>query len=586
MSVLIVLPILVPFAAAIACIIAWKSVLAQRIIATLAGAALLAAAVALLATLLHPAFPDIAAVQAGGWAAPFGITFVADILSAIMVLLNAIIGLATIIYALGAIDERREKFGFYPLLLALIASCSGAFLTGDIFNMFVWFEIMLMSSFALLALGSERAQLEGAIKYVTLNLISSAIFLTAVGVLYAMAGTLNMADLAVKLSDVDNPAAVTAVSVLFLAAFGIKAAVFPMFFWLPAAYHTCPPVVSAIFAGMLTKVGVYAMVRVFMLIFTTEPLFTHQLIIWIAGFTMVTGVLGAAVQGEIRRILSFHIISQIGYMIMGLGVGGVALARSAALEATDPQLAEQLAGAGFISIAGTVFYILHHIIVKSNLFFVAGVIQSIKGTNELKKIGGLYHARPFLAILFMIPAMSLAGIPILSGFWCKFALVRGGLQAEAYWIVAASLFVSILTLYSMTKIWAQAFWKPDPDLPDDEPHPDPSATIAAERTQDNLPVMFASITGLALITLAIGFGAGPAMDIAERSAHQLINREHYVRAVLGEDSAQIIARHGNWGTPRIANVPNQAIPVSTIIASDTPTAPIPSLAPNSEEPAP
>jgi multicomponent Na+:H+ antiporter subunit D len=225
-----------------------------------------------------------------------------------------------VVYSFASIDVQRESFGYYPLLHILLMGVCGAFLTGDIFNLYVWFEVMLIASFVLLALGGERAQLEGAIKYVTLNLISSAFFLTAVGILYGMIGTLNMADLARQLSTVAQPGLVMTLAMLFFVAFGIKAALFPLFFWLPASYHTPPVIVSALFAGLLTKVGVYALVRVFTLLFIRDSSYIPTLILVVAGLTMVTGVLGAVAQNEIRRLLSFHIVSQIGYLLMGLGL--------------------------------------------------------------------------------------------------------------------------------------------------------------------------------------------------------------------------------------------------------------------------
>ena len=187
----------------------------------------------------------------------------------------------------------------------LLAGVAGSFLTGDIFNLYVWFEVMLIASFALLILGGERAQMEGAVKYVTLNLLSSAIFLSAIGLLYGITGTLNMADIAVKLGAAENTGMVDVIAVMFMVAFGIKAAAFPLFFWLPASYHTGPVAVSALFAGLLTKVGVYALFRVFTLIFNQNVDFTHELLLWMAALTMLTGVLGAAAQFEFRRILSF-----------------------------------------------------------------------------------------------------------------------------------------------------------------------------------------------------------------------------------------------------------------------------------------
>lgn len=488
------LPILIPFGTAILSLLVWRYRSIQRWISVIGTSALLVFGIALLVSVWHD---GIRAVQIGSWPAPFGITLVADLFSAIMVVLTGLTGLATVVYSLASIDPEREKFGYYPLLQILMMGVCGAFLTGDIFNLFVWFEVMLIASFVLLALGGERAQIEGAIKYVTINLVSSALFLSAVGLLYGMAGTLNMADLAVKLRDVPHPGLVTTVAMLFFVSFGIKAAVFPLFFWLPASYHTPPVAISAIFAGLLTKVGVYALIRVFTLIFTQDVAYTHTLILVVAGLTMITGVLGAVTQNEFRRILSFHIISQIGYMIMGLGL-------------FTP-----------LALAGSIFYIMHHIIVKANLFLVSGVAYRLKGTYELKKLGGLYQTAPALGLMFLIPALSLAGVPPLSGFWAKLTLVQAGLQVESYLIVVAALTAGILTLFSMTKIWAEVFWKPDPK------------TVEEPRTeQRSVKFMTVPIIALALATVVIGTIPAPFFELAVRAAEQLLNSEEYIRAVL------------------------------------------------------
>jgi multicomponent Na+:H+ antiporter subunit D len=377
----------------------------------------------------------------------------------------------------------------------------GAFLTGDLFNLYVWFEVMLMASFVLMALGGERGQMEGAIKYVALNLVSSAMFLAALGLLYGMAGTLNMADLAQKFSldpPTQSPGLVTAVAMLFMSAFGIKAAVFPLFFWLPASYHTPPAAVSALFAGLLTKVGVYALIRVFTLIFLQDIGFTHSLLLVVAALTMISGVLGAAAQNEFRRVLSFLIISHIGYMIMGLG-----LFTSLAL-------------------AGSVFYTAHHIIAKTNLFLVSGVVERLGGTPELKKLGGLYRARPILALLFLVPSMSLVGIPPLSGFFAKLSLARAGLETEQYVLVAIALGVSILTLFAMLRLWAEAFWKPEP----------PSEAHTG-RTGLNVRAWLYPIVFLAGLTVLIGLGAGPVFRVALQAGEQLMNPSTYIQAVMG-----------------------------------------------------
>ena len=498
MSTLAVLPVILPLAAGAVSMTLWKSLRAQRLIGIAATIALLAVSLLLFAAVWTN---GIIVVRMGDWPSPLGISFVVDLFGAIMVVLAALTGAATAVYSLRGIDKRRQSFLYYPLLHVLLMGVCGAFLTGDIFNLYVWFEVLLMSSFVLLALGNERAQLEGAIKYVTINLMSSALFLTSIGILYGTFGTLDMADLSVRLAATERTGIVTTLSMLFLIAFGIKAAIFPLFFWLPASYHTPPFAVSAIFAGLLTKVGVYAIIRVFTLLFPVDAELMRPLMLFLAAMTMLTGVLGAAAQSEFRRVLSFHIVSQIGYMLLGL-----ALATPLAL-------------------AGSVFYIMHHIVVKANLFFIAGLAHRIRGTSDLGAVGpvSVYARSPLVAILFFIPAMSLAGIPPLSGFFAKLILIRAGLEIGEWAIVAVALLVSVLTLYSMTKIWSEAFWK-GPDRRDDE-SPD------VERIP---PSMILPVAGLAAITIAIGLCAGPLFDVATRAAEQLIDKGAYARAVLGE----------------------------------------------------
>jgi multicomponent Na+:H+ antiporter subunit D len=498
MNVLLILPLLIPLLTAVASILSWKWTPVQRGLSVLGATGLLAAGAALLASVSRD---GIQAGQVGNWPAPFGITLVADLLSAIMVVLAGLVGLAVAIYSLASMDPQREAFGYYPLLHVLLMGVSGAFLTGDMFNLYVWFEVMLIASFVLLALGGERAQLEGAFKYVTLNLLASALFLAAVGILYGVAGTLNMADLSRQLPQVAQPGLVTTLAVLFLVAFGIKAAVFPLFFWLPASYHTPPVAVSAIFGGLLTKVGVYALLRVFTLMFLDDATFTHSLILIVAGFTMVTGILGAVAQKEFRRILSFNLISHIGYMLMGLGL-------------FTP-----------LALAGSVFYIIHHIIVKTNLFLISGVVRWLGGSYRLQKLGGLYRSYPGVAVLFLVPALSLAGIPPLSGFWPKLALLQAGLQEEQYAIVAAALLTSLLTLLSMTRIWSEAFWKERPAS---------SSSVGDPVYPFNAWLLrLLPVAALAAFVVIIGLLAEPLFDLSTRAAEQLLNPTGYVATVLG-----------------------------------------------------
>ncbi|MDT7948365.1 MAG: Na+/H+ antiporter subunit D [Thermoflexus sp.] len=482
MGLWLILPILIPFLSAVATLLAWGQRPFQRATGVLGTVGLLGAGVMLLDSVWRD---GIQTLQVGNWPAPFGITLYADLFSAAMVILAGLIGLAVAVYSLGSMDADRERFGYYAIFHILLMGVCGAFLTGDIFNLYVWFEVMLIASFVLMVLGGERAQLEGGIKYVTLNLMASALFLAAVGILYGVTGTLNMADLAHRLGRMSAPGLTTALALMFLVAFGIKAAVFPLFFWLPASYHTPPVAVSALFSGLLTKVGVYALIRVFTRLFVQDVGYTHTLILVIAGLTMITGVLGAVAQTEVRRILSFHIISQIGYMVMGLGM-------------LTP-----------LALGGAIFYIIHHIIVKTNLFLISGMVLHLRGTHQLKNLGGLYRAYPGVSFLFLIPALSLAGLPPLSGFFAKLALVRAGLETGQFAIVAVALGVSLLTLFSMMKIWNEAFWKPSGE---DDPPPTRSVPTA----------LWLPTAGLALLTILVGLAAGPLLVFSMRAAEQLL----------------------------------------------------------------
>jgi len=494
---LLVLPILIPLLTAVVAFLcgrrwSWQSY------ASLGGSMLLLGACGMLLGTVHRS--GIQAEQMGSWPAPFGITLVADHLSAIMLVITALIGLAANIYALADIDRPHKALGFHSLYQILIAGICGAFLTGDLFNLYVWFEVMLMASFGLLVMGGTPRQLDGGVKYVTLNLMATLMFITGLGLLYALTGTLNMAHLHTQVQSASNPGLITAVAMLFVMAFGLKAGAFPLFFWLPAAYHTPPPAIAAVFAGLLTKVGVYALLRVFTLIFTRDTAATHSLLLVMACFTMAVGVVGAAVQNDFRRILGFHIISQVGYMILGLGL-------------FTP-----------LALAGSIFYLIHHIIVKANLFLVSGLVRRRYGSDDLSQLGGIYAHSIGLTVLFLIPAFSLAGFPPLSGFWAKFVLLQASLEAEAYLAAVVALGVGLMTLYSMTKIWIAVFWEP----------PAAGSGRTARPKTENLPAaMLVPVAALAGLTVVIGLGAQPFMALAQTAAVELLAPQLYVQAVMG-----------------------------------------------------
>ncbi|WP_323846528.1 Na+/H+ antiporter subunit D [Microbulbifer magnicolonia] len=438
------------------------------------------------------------AAQMGGWPAPHGISLAADYLSALMLLVTAIVGLAVAIFALADIDRACARLGFHSFFQLLLAGVCGSFVTGDLFNLYVWFEVMLIASFALMVLGGKPLQLDAGIKYVALNLVSTLLMLTAIGLVYGLTGTLNMAQLHLTVAAIDNPAAIDVLGVLLLGAFGIKAALFPLFFWLPASYHAPPVAVTAVFAGLLTKVGVYALIRTFTLIFPAGEGLVHQLLLPAALLTMLTGVLGAAAHYEFRKILAFHIVSQIGFLVLGLAL-------------YSP-----------LALAGAIFYMVHNIVAKTNLLLISGTAQRLAGSFELLRIGGLYRAAPLLAAVFFIAAFGLAGFPPLSGFWAKFLLVKASLDQTAYWTAAVALLTGALTLFSMSKIWAEAFWK---DHPGGEQSLAPLA--GTERLQRLLPSL-----ALALVTLALGLFPQPLIGFSLRAAAALLDPGAYVEAVL------------------------------------------------------
>ena len=498
MNALLVSPIVIPLLTATITALFWKAPAVQRWVGLGGALALLGATVAIMMQVYGGA---ILSNGMGGWAPPFGIAIVIDGFSAVMLAITGIMAVAVAVYAMGPGAAERDKAGFQPLFHSLLLGVCGSFSTGDLFNLYVWFEVMLIASFGLLVLDRTKEQLDGGVRYVFLNLVGTTFFLIAIGLIYGMTGTLNLADLARVAPNVENQGALAAVGVLLLVAFGAKAAVFPVFNWLPAAYHTASMPVAAIFAALLTKVGVYAIIRTFTLVFAHDGGYFGPILAAVAILTMVGGVLGAAAQSDIRKILSFHIISQIGYMLVG-----VALLTPLAL-------------------AGSVLYLIHHIVVKANLFLIAGVIRQESGSFALARIGGLWVARPILAVLFLIPALSLAGIPPFSGFWSKLVVIQSGLEAEAYLLASASLLVGVLTLYSMTKIWNEAFWKAAPG--------DGEASTWSRRER---VVSYAPIVALALITVTIGLWTEPFAAFAVQTGEALLNTDAYIAAVLGPES--------------------------------------------------
>lgn len=491
MNALLVAPMLVPLVTMILCIMARRRHRLVALVSMLGAAALLLVGLAL----VRLASADVVlAGQLGGWSAPYGISIVIDRLSAAMVAITGVIGLATVVYGRVRDDDPAAGRDFHLFVQGLLVGVCGAFVTADLFNLYVWFEVLLMGSFALIVLGGGRRRLAGTINYVVLNLVATLLFLLSAGMVYGATGTLNMGELALLFRAGAAPAGATVAVVLMLLAFAIKAALFPLFGWLPASYHVAWTPVSALFAGLLTKVGVYALIRVVTLLWPDHGVM-HETLLWVACATMLVGVLGAAAQNEVRRILSFHIVSQVGYMVLGLAI------------------------ASPLAIAGAVFYLIHHIVVKANLFLIGGIAARLSGSERLAAMGGLYARAPALAILFAIPALSLAGIPPLSGFWAKFVLVRASLESGLWWAAGVALLTGVFTLLSMSKIWNEAFLKA---------HPRGDAGFTPT---GGLGAAWWAIGALAAITVIIGLCAGPVMDYAIAAAEQLAHPEAYFQRI-------------------------------------------------------
>ncbi|MFO8087133.1 MAG: proton-conducting transporter membrane subunit [Bacteroidales bacterium] len=433
----------------------------------------------------------------GAWEAPFGISFVADPFSAIMLVVSSVVLFSISLYAIYFLPQEYQSDKFYVFFFTLALGLNGSFLTGDVFNLYVWFEVMLLSSFVLMTLGKSRDELRGGIKYLALSLLGSLAFLAGIGLLYGNTGTLNMAHLAQIVQNSEQNQWLNTPAMLIFLAFGIKAAVFPLFFWLPASYHHPNITISSLFAGLLTKVGVYAMIRFFTMFFIQDPAFWHNLILIIAGFTMVVGGMAATTHYDTRRILSFHIISQIGYMVMGLGI-------------FTP-----------LGIAGAIFFMIHNMIAKTNTFLVAGMINKLQGTFDLKNAGNLLKENPFLAVLFIVPAFALAGIPPVSGFFGKFILIKAGIDSEQYLITAVAIFTGLLTLYSMIKIWNEAFLKKQ-EQPSEMP-------VSSQKLsfREALPSVI-----LGVISILLGIFAAPVFEFTMDAAEVLLNTSNYIDTVL------------------------------------------------------
>jgi multicomponent Na+:H+ antiporter subunit D len=509
-TTIITLPVLLPMLAAAVSVIGSRSAALQRVVGVfvLAVVAVLAGVLLVVADERGPVVAEL-----GGWAAPVGIALVADRLSALLLLVSTLVTLAVLVYA---IDQRIADYGrrtasttFHPMYLMLCAGVSLAYLTGDLFTLFVAFELMLTASYVLITRRTGARRIRSGMTYVTVSLLSSLLFLTAVALVYAATGTVNLADLSERIGTL-QPGVGPVLALMLLVVFGIKAAIVPLHFWLPDSYPNAPGPVAALFAGLLTKVGFYALLRTETLLFGRDAPWTLLLVLAVA--TMLVGALGALAQNDLNRLLSFLLVSHIGFMLFGLAVFDAA------------------------GLSGAMLYAAHHITVLATLFLVSGLITRRTGTVALDEMGGLARSAPGLAVLFAVPALTLAGIPPTAGFVAKLALLEAGAEAGLFPQVVAGVLIlaSLLTLYALVRVWVRVFWgKPKPPRPDDDP--DDEVLVGTARTS---APMYAATGGLIAVSVAIVVFAGPLTAVTAQAGADLMERTPYIDAVLGPQEAR------------------------------------------------
>ncbi|TWT24410.1 Na+/H+ antiporter subunit D [Planomicrobium sp. CPCC 101110] len=490
---LLLFPVIIPMLFGTILLFFPKNIRMQRLIAVCGAAITFIAALFLLAEVKTN---GLQAVTLGSWDAPFGISMVSDLFSVLLVLTATLLTVFVIFYSFQTIGFEREQSYYYPAVLFLLTGVNGAFTTGDIFNLFVFFEVLLMSSYMLIVHGGEKPQLRETIKYLLVNVISSALFVAAVAFLYSVAGTLNMADLAVKIPQIQETGILTVIAVLFLVVFGFKASIFPLYFWLPGSYYAPPIPVLALFGALLTKVGVYAITRTYTLFFTMNTEVTHEMLAIIAILTILAGCIGALAYFDIKKIIIYNIIIAVGVILFGVS---------------------QMNGA---SIEGAVFYLIHDMLIKAALFFLVGIIAVLFGTTNLREMGGLIKTYPLLGWTYLVAAFGLAGIPPLSGFPGKLLIVQGGFEGPNFWGSLVILATSLLVLLSVIRIFIYAFWGT------------PVKTVPINKSVYNQ--MFIPSLLLVIITVFVGVGAELFMPLISGAGEVLLNPSIYIDAVLKE----------------------------------------------------
>lgn len=500
MNHLIVAPVLLPFFTAVLLLLtARQDRNWHRAVSVLATLALAGVSVALLGSAAAGGYEVYAL---GGWALPFGIILVLDRLSAGMVLLTAVVAVGSLLYAIQGWDERGRNY--HALFQFQLMGLNGAFLTGDIFNLFVFFEVLLIASYGLLLHGGGEARVRAGLQYVIVNLTGSALFLVALGILYGTLGTLNMADMAAKAAQVapDTVPILKAGGLLLLVVFSIKAAVLPLYFWLPGAYSAASAPVAALFA-IMTKVGIYSILRIFTLVFGPESGGVADLALPVlvpAGLvTLAAASLGALAAKDLRTLLAYLVIVSVGTLLLAQGISG----REA--------------------LAAGLYYLIHSTVVVAGLFLLAELIREQRGAQGDTLLPAPAVRQPgLLGGLFFLGAVAIAGLPPLSGFLGKVLVLKSAVGSpHVAWIFAVVLGGSLLGLVALSRAGSVLFWRT-------EGEPPAKGGVATASGGALLPVaLFLALTALLVIS------AGPIYSYVDGIAAQLADPAGYIRGVLG-----------------------------------------------------
>lgn len=490
---MLVLPMIIPILTGIILVFFRRFIHIQRWLSVCAMVANIIISLVILYTIQAD---GILRLDFGGWKPPYGILFVADSFSMLLVLASSIVTVICLLYAMSSIGEAREKMFFYPFVNLLVAGVHGSFLTGDLFNLFVNFEVMLLASYVLITLQGTKFQLREALTYITINVLSSWFFLVAIAYLYGTLGTLNMAHLSTRIAESGQTPLLTVISILFLLVFSLKSGLL-LYQWLPGSYSAPPTAIAALFGALLTKVGIYAMFRTFTLLFYHEPSITHMIIGVMAGLTLIGGSIGAIASNDIRQIITYNVVIAVGFILIGLAVSTTA------------------------SIEGAIYYIVHDMIVKALLFLIGGTMITLTRTANFNEMSGLIRNYPTLGWLFFISMFSLTGVPPFSGFIGKVLIGQGTIESGSYFLLTLGFLSSIFVLYSLLRIFMNSFW---------------GETIISK--EDEIPLkkglLFPCIL-LGIATLALGFGSESIADFVMDAAHTLLNPSIYIDAVLGSN---------------------------------------------------